>query len=216
MYQVIPKTTTEQNHLRSLSLSTEAYDFWSMPKKLGEISNVMVPPDFQENFEKFLNKFHIGYTSAMDNVAQLVQKEQFLQSVSNAFSRNAKFNRYYRYNEIIDYLNDLAKKYPKMVSVKTIGKSFEKRDIVAITIRSDQRSNETKNTILLDGGIHAREWIAPATALYVIYELVENYSKNIDLLKNLNWVIVPVVNPDGYEFTHTKVCFEFNSQIMSI
>lgn len=206
MYQLIPQTIFEQNHLRSLSLSTEAYDFWSMPKQLGERSDVLVPPDYQESFERFLHKFGISYTIAMDNVETLVQKERYLQSVSRTFSRSIKFNRYYMYNEIIDYLDNLAIKYPKLVTVKTIGKSFENRDIKTIWI-SNKRSNEAKNTILVDAGIHAREWISPATALYIIHELVENYAKNKNVLNNLNWVIVPVVNPDGYEYTHTTVWF---------
>lgn len=209
MYQVNPKTKSEQNHLRSLSLSTEAYDFWTMPKKLGDTSDVLVPPDFQANFEKFLQKFNIAYTITVDNVETFVQKEQYLQSVSRALSQRLKFNRYYSYNEILEYLDKLATKYPKLVTVKTIGKSFENRDIKTITISdTEQATNRTKNTILVDAGIHAREWIAPATALYIIHELVENYAKNKNVLNNLNWIVVPVLNPDGYEYTHTEVIFK--------
>lgn len=123
---------------------------------LGDSSNVMVPPDYQDNFEQFLQKFNLTYSVAVDNVATLVQKERFLQSVSGTFSRRTKFNRYYRYGEIIDYLNNLAKNNPKLVTVKTIGKSFEGRDIKSITISDRQRPNLTKKTILIDGGIHAR------------------------------------------------------------
>lgn len=204
MYEVVPKTSVQQNHLRSLSLSTEAYDFWSMPKQLGHSTNVVVAPDFQENFESFLKKFNIEYTIGMDNVETIVRKERYLQSISKTFSRSIKFNRYYRYNEILEYMDNLAKKYPELVTVSTIGKSFENRDIKTITI-SDTNINSTKNTILVDGGIHSREWIAPATALYIIHELIEKIENNRDVLNHLNWVILPVVNPDGYEYTHTKV-----------
>ncbi|KAJ6634660.1 Carboxypeptidase B [Pseudolycoriella hygida] len=205
VYQVTPKTKSEQNHLRSLSLSTELYDFWSIPKKLGEKSNVLVPPKLQETFERFLRKLNITYAVAIDDVETRVQRERFLQSVVRTFSQSIKFNRYYRYDEITHYFDNLARKYPKLVTVKTVGKSFENRDIKAITI--SKHSIEPKNTILVDAGIHAREWIAPATALYIVHELVENYAKNKNLLKNLNWVILPVVNPDGYEYSHTKERF---------
>ncbi|XP_037034515.1 carboxypeptidase B-like isoform X2 [Bradysia coprophila] len=207
LYEVIPKTKTEQNYLHSLSQSTEEYDFWSMTRIIGDSSNVLVPPDHQDKFERSLQNNNITYTVVVDNVATLVQKERFLQSVSRAFSRSIKFNQYYRYDEIVEYLDDLAKSYPKLVTVGTIGKSFERRDIKSITISDGQRSNGTKSTILVDAGIHAREWIAPATALYIIHELVENYSKNQKLLENLNWIVVPVLNPDGYEYTHTQERF---------
>lgn len=204
LYEVIPNTKVDQNHLRSLSLSTEAYDFWTMPKELGRKSDIMVAPDFQDNLENFLQKLNISYTVAVENVETIVQKERFLQAMSRAFSRPYKFNRYYRYNEIVDYIDNLAKKYPELVTVTTIGKSYEKKDIKMIFI-SDKNSSEIKNTILIDAGIHAREWIAPATAMYVIHELIEKYSENKNLLKNLDWIIVPVSNVDGYEYSHTKV-----------
>lgn len=52
-------------------------------------------------------------------------------------------------------------------------------------------------------GIHAREWISPASVTYIIKELVENRSSNA-WANNIEFNIVPVLNPDGYEFTHTK------------
>jgi carboxypeptidase A2 len=46
-------------------------------------------------------------------------------------------------------------------------------------------------------GIHAREWISPATATYFIKELIER-SHEIDSILNFYDVfILPVANPDG-------------------
>jgi murein tripeptide amidase MpaA len=53
----------------------------------------------------------------------------------------------------------------------------------------------------VDSGIHAREWAAHMATLYLIYQLVERSAMNNDLLDNLDWVIIPVVNPDGYEYS---------------
>jgi hypothetical protein len=48
----------------------------------------------------------------------------------------------------------------------------------------------------IDGGIHAREWITPAVVTFMIRQLVENQeSEEADLLDNLDWYILPVVNP---------------------
>lgn len=58
--------------------------------------------------------------------------------------------------------------------------------------------------ILVEGGMHAREWISPAFVTYIIQELVEN-EDNRNMIENTNWLIVPVLNPDGYEHTHTSV-----------
>ena len=46
-------------------------------------------------------------------------------------------------------------------------------------------------------GIHAREWISPATATYIIKELVENHKQNQYLIDAFDFFIIPVANPDG-------------------
>lgn len=40
-------------------------------------------------------------------------------------------------------------------------------------------------------------------ALYIISQLVENATAYEDVLSTLNWVIMPIVNPDGYVHTQT-------------
>lgn len=85
------------------------------------------------------------------------------------------------------------------VKVKTVGKSFEGRDIKTVTITNGD--GKVKNSIFIDAGIHAREWIAPATALYLINRLLDPKSNFSKLLEELDFVIQPIVNPDGYEHT---------------
>lgn len=59
---------------------------------------------------------------------------------------------------------------------------------------------------MIEAGIHAREWVAPATALYTLYVLLTSKDANIKkLVQNFDWYIVPVVNVDGYVYTHTRV-----------
>lgn len=42
-----------------------------------------------------------------------------------------------------------------------------------------------------------REWAGHMSVVYLLHQLVENYASNMDLFENVDWVIVPVVNPDG-------------------
>lgn len=59
-----------------------------------------------------------------------------------------------------------------------------------------------KPAIWIDGGIHAREWISPASVTFMLRQLVEVQNPDdADLLDKLDWYFLPVVNPDGYEFT---------------
>lgn len=62
-----------------------------------------------------------------------------------------------------------------------------------------------KNThykVCLLTGIHAREWISPAVALYILRQLVENKSYRT-LVSDVDWYILPMINADGYEYSHT-------------
>ena len=36
-------------------------------------------------------------------------------------------------------------------------------------------------------------------------ELVENYAAHPELVNNVDWYFMPVINPDGYQFSHDSV-----------
>jgi len=56
-----------------------------------------------------------------------------------------------------------------------------------------------------DQGIHAREWMSPAFVTWLINELVVNNTAHPQYTENMDWYFMPVVNPDGYEYSHTVV-----------
>ncbi|CAH8618245.1 unnamed protein product [Schistosoma rodhaini] len=84
------------------------------------------------------------------------------------------------------------------MKVEDFGYTAEGRPMKGVMISSDS----TRPIIWIDAGIHAREWIAPATALSIINKLMRPSGQT--LLKHFQFFIVPVVNPDGYEYTRTK------------
>lgn len=48
-------------------------------------------------------------------------------------------------------------------------------------------------------------------ALNTINQLVANSTANHELLDGLDWVIVPVLNPDGYVYTFETVSNDFKN-----
>lgn len=112
------------------------------------------------------------------------------------------FDRYYQHQEINDYLDNLQKLLCKNVHVKvtTVGKSYEGREIK--TIKLTNGDGRKKNSIFMDAGIHAREWIAPATALYFINQFVDSHGDGNEarkLLDKVDIVVMPLINADGYQ-----------------
>lgn len=59
-----------------------------------------------------------------------------------------------------------------------------------------------KPVVIIESGINPREWITIPSALNVVNRLLEN---DTQLLDKSDWIIIPVINPDGYEYTHTNV-----------
>ena len=51
-------------------------------------------------------------------------------------------------------------------------------------------------------GIHAREWITPATLTYMINELIDNPLKYDCILNDFDFYFIPLMNPDGYVYSH--------------
>ncbi len=65
----------------------------------------------------------------------------------------------------------------------------------------------SRRIMVLDAGIHSREWIAPAVATYLIHRLAEGQTADGEarmMAREFDWYVVPVANPDGYEYTWTN------------
>ena len=192
--------------------SSRGLDFWSLHNDLNELARVLVKPSEQRFFEDSLKKQHLHYEVVIADVQGIVDQELKEHKELASLRRTPgviTFDRYYQHEEINKYLDEIEKNYQSnpLVKVKSVGKSFEGREIKTITITNGD--GKKKNSVFIDAGIHAREWIAPATALYLIEQLLDSNSSYSRVLEQMDIVIMPVVNPDGYEYTFTRVNRQF-------
>ncbi len=118
--------------------------------------------------------------------------------------------QYKSYQESKDFLIDCEKKYPNLISVTNIGKSWENRDILLATISLNVEYANLKPALLYTGTIHAREWIGNELAIAFIDYLLRNHENNPEILKTLTYntlYIVPCLNPDGFEYSRNHFSF---------
>jgi predicted nucleic-acid-binding protein len=112
---------------------------------------------------------------------------------------------YHTVEESNAVLLELAEKYPEICSIEKIGKSFENRDIYCLKISDNVNETEKdEEQMLVVGAHHAREWISVEVPLEFARYLAENYSKDDkvkELVDNRRFFIIPVVNPDGLEYS---------------
>ncbi|EDW26335.1 GL26418 [Drosophila persimilis] len=200
--QTKARTAAMDQALSELAKNESYYEVFSSGS---QPARIMVHPEEQVNFVQLMDGHSLSYKVLNNNVGFTLRR-QFARNriLRNRFpyTGNGRLGteRFYSHGEINQFIEDLAEEHPRRVFVKTVGKSYERRLMKTVTITNgDGRRN--KNVIFVDGGFHAREWISPAAVVYLIDELVNNLADNADLLMDYDWVILPVVNPDGYEYT---------------
>jgi murein tripeptide amidase MpaA len=128
-------------------------------------------------------------------------------------ARNGTFFSAYRtFSEIKTYLDNLEGEFKHLMKVhRSIGKSVEGREIPVVILGKHEKkegaSDKKKPVIFFTGTQHAREWISPATVVYLIEQLVRGYGQDATVTAIIDAAevhIVPVVNPDGYEWTFSN------------
>jgi len=115
------------------------------------------------------------------------------------------FQAYQTYPNIVAYSTALAATYSYVTFYQRIN-SVPTTNNQLIHALSIDTGALTKPRLYIQGQQHAREWIACATVLFVVSELLERYEAGDDpeavaILNYFNMDIVPMVNPDGYLYT---------------
>ncbi|MDE2126364.1 MAG: carboxypeptidase [Armatimonadetes bacterium] len=114
-----------------------------------------------------------------------------------------RFDCYYKYHELTRILKALAREYPALLSLASIGRSYEGRDVLLATVTNSATGPASeKPAFWCDGNIHATE-VSPSSALlYLLQKLLRGYGSDPGISRCLDtraFYIVPRVNPDGAE-----------------
>ncbi|XP_045487057.1 carboxypeptidase B-like [Pieris rapae] len=179
-------------------------DIWKFGNPTRDAA-VMVPPEYQAPFIKAINNKGIEYRIKENILSALGEFEKEC-NLWNQRRNVAQPHTYYaRMAEINAYMERLSREYPDIVTLVTAGQTFEGRSVNYLKISTTNFEDRNKPIYFLDAAMHSREWSAPPVALYTMHRLVEDLrNEDKDLIQNIDWIILPVQNPDGYEFTHTN------------
>ena len=130
-------------------------------------------------------------------------------SKSSQSEKSSLFFRDYQPLTVIHpWLRLLSSLFPTHTRLLSIGLSYEGREIPALRLGVHPKNNDSplppRKTILITGGIHAREWISTSSVNYVAYSLLTSYGKSASitsLLEKFDFIFIPTLNPDGYAYT---------------
>jgi murein tripeptide amidase MpaA len=192
-----------ENEKQIAEINTWELDVWSRESTLGIGWNDMVVND---NHMLELLKLEVPFEFLIDDLeAHMAEGQRDLeQSRSNKDAILADFFlAYHTYDEFVQFATNLTTVFSSISKfVPSIGTSIQGRNIFAVTVTGT--GTGTKKKIFVSGGQHAREWIAPATTIYILNQLITTYSTNSavkTLVDSTQFFFVPLANPDGYVYS---------------
>ncbi|KAL0867456.1 hypothetical protein ABMA27_008243 [Loxostege sticticalis] len=199
------RSRSDQQLISELQQSVDL-DIWQYGLPEGQDTLVMLSPENRVEVLDELDAKGIEHYLHLADVKQALEThaEEVKQWKQQSRSGGAvPFNDYPRYAEVDAYMESIAAQYPNLVTIVNAGKSFEGRDIKYLKISTTNFADASKPIYFMDAMMHAREWVTTPPTLYSIHRLVENLrDQDKDLLEDVDWIILPIANPDGYEYTH--------------
>jgi carboxypeptidase T len=118
---------------------------------------------------------------------------------------------YHTYQEMTDELHSLQANHSDIMTLSSIGKTYEGRDIWLVKLSDNVTQEENEPGVLFMGAHHGNEKPSYEVCLFFIKYMVEHY-ENSSLPEVRNAIditqiyLIPMVNPDGVEANIRKNC----------
>jgi len=165
-------TIVNENLLNKLDV-----DVWAYPTTEQNGNNrhfdVMVSPNVEEKVQNVLLFNQIRSSILHVNVNDLIMKEVKMTQKMGLKRRKRReeghrmtWTDYHSLDDIYSFFNYLAERYKGYVSVEDIGLTHENRKMKVIKVCKGGCGK--KPAMWIDGGMHAREWISPASVTYIL------------------------------------------------
>jgi hypothetical protein len=145
------------------------------------------------------------------NVQRLLDEEsarlggQVAGAMAGAENAGPFFDDYRTYSQISAQVDFYVANFPEMASRFSIGTTAQGRDIFGLRIARPGAPTD-QPAIVINTLIHAREWITGAAGIYVADQLIARYGNENQatrVLDRFQFLLIPVLNPDGYEHSWT-------------
>jgi hypothetical protein len=108
---------------------------------------------------------------------------------------------------IRDQLEAAARRNPDVAKLVKLGTTYQGRDILALKLTRDARRSRdgSRPAVIYSATQHAREWIATEVSRRLMTSYLDRWRAGDrevrKLLKRTELWFVPVMNPDGYQYT---------------
>lgn len=122
--------------------------------------------------------------------------------------KTLEFNHYHSADVVYYWMEKWAGEYPGLVEVYEVGKSFEGRPIIQMTLTNKKTGKATdKPAAFFEGNRHSGEVSSTESVMWLMKHLLESYGKDVEITKILDKNAIhlrPINNPDGHNlYMHT-------------
>ncbi|MBX7082042.1 MAG: hypothetical protein K1X88_22740 [Nannocystaceae bacterium] len=188
--RVQPRDAAEAALVRSIAL-----DEWSEHAGVGDPIDVVLDADGLVA----LAQARIPWEVLVADIDALAAQERARLHQPQAQRPADWYAEYHDFGAITSHLEALAAEMPERVRLQVVGGSVEGRPIHALVLGN----HEGGVPMLINGAQHAREWIAAAVPICVAERLARGQDDPAlqGLLDRTALWVVPVVNPDGYQYS---------------
>merc|ERR1712240_75284 len=197
-YQVLRVQVNNQQEAETLKNLEEEnlFDFWT-EIRLGKHVDIMASPNTISSLETWLGSHSLVFSVMISDVAPLLELEKINvgDNTKDKLGHSMDWTSYHPLDEMYGWFDYLETTYD-FIETESIGKSYEGQEMIVLKVCKGGCGS--KPAMWIDSGIHAREWIAPATGTWMLNELVTNDAAHPELTEQLDWYFLPSHNPDGY------------------
>ncbi|KAM7325541.1 hypothetical protein ACRRTK_015794 [Alexandromys fortis] len=180
---------------------------WKSPSTFGRPVDILVPSVSLLPVKSFLKSQGLDYSVTIEDLQALLDNEDEEMQHSEGQERSGdsfNYGSYHSLEAIYHEMDSIATDFPDLASRVKIGETFEKRPMYVLKFSTG--GGKKRPAIWLNAGIHSREWISQATAIWTARKIVTDYQKDpalTSILEKVDIFVLPVANPDGYVYTQT-------------
>ncbi|XP_052900023.1 uncharacterized protein LOC128306528 [Anopheles moucheti] len=229
LWRVFVHTADQLQRLEDYRQSPDGIrlQWWSNPSTVRP-TDVLVPPGVQaDSLREFLEEEGLRYEPTIRDVGQaiayenprLTRREQMEMELLQGHPLT--WYRYHRYGDIVKFVHHLQRRHPRHVQLLHIGRSYEGRPVTVVRVsfgpqrpKRSRKPSKKRPAVFVEAGAHGHEWIGPAVATWLLNRLLElpdvlqgnstpsTESADLKMVQSYDWYVLPVLNPDGYEYSH--------------
>ncbi|CAH2306482.1 carboxypeptidase O-like [Pelobates cultripes] len=206
--KITPQTDAHAQYLRELA-ERWMLDLWK-PDMTEDIAtlreiHVRIPYSHVEEMKEKLLQQAIPFTIIIEDLQKLIDKSTVTdRKIQKISLESYDYKKYHPMTEIYEWMDEVKERHGDLITHHYLGSSYEHRPIYYFKI--GWPSDKQKKVVVMDCGIHAREWIAVAFCQWFVKEILANYKSDRilpNVLSQVDFYIIPVLNVDGYIYSWT-------------